>query len=699
MRNLLSKTFFRSQFYSMCCFTGALMASQYLYSQETIVLSTVEKPPYVGEHLANKGFAIQVISEAFAEVNYDVKFEFMPYQRAMIAAKKGSVDGLAPTFVDPANTSFAYSNEFPGNIVGFLKKKTTDLTGYSDENLTEKERLDQLKSYHIGLVKGAGIHPALETDEYKTFYVKHDLQNIDKLAMDRLHLVAIDKYSAADALVNFRPHLIGDLTFMRPALAFHDFSIGFSKNKSDYEKHLKAFNKGLKLLEESGRLEAIQLAHGLYDVRHDQHLNTKKIVIATVDNYEMSVMQKLSKNFLEKNPGIEIEWRVLDENTLRQRLLSDIAITDGQFDIMTIGAYEAQIWARSGWIKPLENLPESYNVADVIPNVMQALSFEEKPYALPFYAESSMTYYRKDLFAANNLKMPAAPTYDQIASFAKKVHDPKNDVYGICLRAEPNWGGNIALLTTMANSYGGRWFDEAWQPTLDTSAWKMALKKYKDLLTQYGPPQFETNGFNENLKLFADGHCGMWIDATVAAGFLFNKDLSTVSDKVAVTAAPIGTTAKGSHWLWTWALAIPSSSQKSELAQKFITWATSEEYINLVAESEGWVSVPPGTRRSTYAQAEYVKAAPFSPLVLQSIEAADPIDSTELPKPYTGIQLVDIPEFAAIGYQAGIYMLEAVKGTISVDEALEKSQRFASQQMLKSGFYKKKMYMKRGIVR
>ncbi len=240
------------------------------------------------------------------------------------------------------------------------------------------------------------------------------------------------------------------------------------------------------------------------------------ITIATVNNGDMVVMQKLSSTFEKQHPDIHLRWVVLEENVLRQRVTTDIATKAGQFDIVTVGNYEVPIWAKQGWLAPMDNLPASYDVDDLLKPVRAGLTYEGKLYGLPFYAESAMTYYRTDLFNKAGLKMPEAPTYEQIRGFADKITDKPNQVYGMCLRGKPGWGENMAYVTTLVDTYGGQWFDMKWNPTINTPEWKKAVTFYDDILKADGPPGATSNGFNENLALFASGHCGMWIDATVA---------------------------------------------------------------------------------------------------------------------------------------------------------------------------------------
>lgn len=417
-----------------------------------------------------------------------------------------------------------------------------------------------------------------------------------------------------------------------------------------------------------------------------QSADRTTLTIATVNNSDMVIMQDLSDQFEEANPDIDLEWVVLEENVLRQRVTNDIANQGGQFDVLTIGTYETPIWAKQGWLLPFENLPAEYDVEDILAPVRDALSYEGKLYALPFYAESSMLYYRRDLFEQAGITVPDQPTYEQVREWAEQVHDPDNGVYGICLRGKPGWGENMAFFTTMVNTFGGKWFDTNWQPDLNSPEWKEALTYYVDILSQYGPPGASSNGFNENLALFSTGNCGMWIDATVAAGKLADPQESQVADTVGFARAPVASYPNGSNWLWAWSLAVPSSTRSPEAAQRFITWATSKPYVQLVAEERGWVAAPPGTRQSTYESAEYREAAPFAEIVLESIQSADPTKPTADPVPYQGVQFVAIPEFQALGTQVGQTIAAALTKQVSVDQALQQAQTNAVDTMKRAGY-------------
>ena len=411
------------------------------------------------------------------------------------------------------------------------------------------------------------------------------------------------------------------------------------------------------------------------------------LTIATVNNSDMIRMQKLAKTFESEHPEIKLNWVVLEENVLRQRLTTDIATQGGQFDVLTIGMYEAALWGAKGWLEPMTDLPATYAIDDVFPAVRDGLSVKGTLYALPFYAESSMTYYRTDLFKDAGLSMPEHPTWEQIAGFARTLNKPDQEQYGICLRGKAGWGENMALISTIANAYGARWFNEQWQPEFNGAEWQNALNFYVGTLKASGPPGATSNGFNENLALFNSGKCAIWVDASVAGSFVTDSSQSKVAEHVGFTFAPHAVTDKGSAWLYSWALAIPTSSKAKDAARTFSTWTTSKEYGALVAEKDGIANVPPGTRASTYTEA-YLKAAPFARVTLESLKVANPQDPTLKPVPYVGIQLVTIPEFQAVGTQVGKLFSAALIGQTTVDQALAAAQQSTEREMKRAGYPK-----------
>ena len=404
-----------------------------------------------------------------------------------------------------------------------------------------------------------------------------------------------------------------------------------------------------------------------------------ELTVATVNNADMILMQQLSSEF-EKQSGVKLNWVVLGENILRQRLTIDISTGSNTFDVITIGSYEAPLWGERGWLVPLDDLGADYGYDDIFDVVRQGLSYRGRMYAAPFYGESAFTYYRKDLFRKAGLEMPVQPSYEQIRQFAQKLHDPEHNVYGICLRGEPGWGQNIAYISTLVHAFGGRWMDSDLKPQLNSRAWAEAVGFYVDLLSKYGPPGAITDGYNENRALFANGNCAMWVDATSAAGYLLDPSQSRVATTTDFAKAPIANVSNGPGWVWSWGLAIPASSKRADIAKQFIKWATSRQYIATVGERFGWLRIPPGSRKSTYEIPAYLQAAPFAPLVREAILNAGYTKSGES-VPFVEVQYVGIPEFQAIGAEVGQEISAALAGHATVQQALALGQAEAEHSL------------------
>ncbi|WP_026782197.1 ABC transporter substrate-binding protein [Pleomorphomonas koreensis] len=435
------------------------------------------------------------------------------------------------------------------------------------------------------------------------------------------------------------------------------------------------------------RLSGVLVAIGLWIGGAGAATAGEMLTIAAVDNADMIRMRELTDDFMAVNPGIHINWVMLEESVLRQKVATDIETRGGQFDIMTIGNYEVPIWARQGWLTPLTALGAKYDVDDLLPAIRKAVSYDGKLYASPFYGESAMLMYRTDLFRAAGLEMPPSPTWSFVREAALKLTDKAAGRYGICLRGKAGWGENMAFLTAAGNSFGARWFDPDWRPEFRSPEWRQTLDFYVELMQEASPPGAAFRGYADNLDLFRTGGCAIWIDSTVAASTLNDPKTSSVVGRVGYAPFPThGGLGNHGNWLWTWNLAIPAGTTKADAAQRFIAWATDRDYAELVAAHEGWAYAPPGTRTSLYNNPSYRSAAPFSGYTLNAINTANPDQPTVKPVPYTGSQFVAIPEFQRIGNAVGQIFAAAVVGQMGTTEALSAANDLTLREMKRAGY-------------
>ncbi|HEY3410752.1 MAG TPA: sugar ABC transporter substrate-binding protein [Propionicimonas sp.] len=401
------------------------------------------------------------------------------------------------------------------------------------------------------------------------------------------------------------------------------------------------------------------------------------LTLATVNNGQMKDMESLKGEYESSHPGVTVNFQVMEESDLRSAVTADVASGAGQYDIITIGAYETPQWGALGWLvdltAPLAS-DASYDVGDILPPVRDALSSDGKQYAVPFYGESSILMYNKEVTDAAGITVPSHPTWQQVADIAAQVNTA--DRSGICMRGKPGWGDLFAPLTTVVETFGGSWYDMNWNATVNTPEWKDAVTFYKNMLDTSGEADPVSYSFNECLTALKEGKTAMWADASVAASLL-EADDSPVKGKMGYAHMPVVKTDE-SGWLWSWNLAIPSSTKHQAAAIDFVKWATSKDYIKLVGNKIGWSNVPPGSRTSTYSIPEYKSAASaYAPITLEVMSAANPTQPGVNPQPWVGIQYVAIPEFQDVGNQCAQLVADYLANRSTVDDALTKCQAIA----------------------
>jgi sorbitol/mannitol transport system substrate-binding protein len=404
------------------------------------------------------------------------------------------------------------------------------------------------------------------------------------------------------------------------------------------------------------------------------------IDVLMVNNPQMIDLQQLTAQHFTAKTGIGVNFTVLPENDVRDKISQEFSSQAGQYDVASLSNFEIPIYAKSEWIAPLDAYiaaDPTFNQADVLAPMTKSLTADDgKIYGEPFYGESSFLMYRKDVMDAQGITMPAKPTWQEVADIAAKVDGKVPGMAGICLRGQPGWGQVFAPLTTVVNTFGGTWFDKDWNARVDAPEFKAATQFYVDLVRAHGEIGAPQAGFTECLNNMVQGNAAMWYDATSAAGSLEAAD-SPVKGKMGYVAAPVVKT-ESSGWLYAWSWSIQQASDKKDNAWKFISWASSKQYEELVGKEFGWSEVPAGKRTSTYENPDYLKeAGAFAEPQRDAIAAADPRNPGVQERPAIGIQFIDIPEFTDLGTQVSQYVSSAIAGQMSVDEALDRGQDLA----------------------
>jgi len=404
------------------------------------------------------------------------------------------------------------------------------------------------------------------------------------------------------------------------------------------------------------------------------------INVLMVNNPQQLDLQKLTADHFTKQTGIKVNYTVLPENDVRDKISQEFSSQAGQYDVASVSNYEVPFYAKNGWLSSLDDTvakDPAFEQADILKPMAESLSGDDgKLYGEPFYGESSFLMYRKDVFKAKGLTMPAKPTWQQVADLAAKADGAQPGMKGICLRGQPGWGEVMAPLTTVVNTFGGAWFSKDWKAQVNGQGFKDATTFYTGLVRAHGEAGAPQAGFSECLNNLEQGKVAMWYDATSAAGSLESAS-SPVKGKIGYAMAPVVKT-RTSGWLYTWAWGIEKASKNQADAAKFIEFASSKDYENTVGTTLGWAKVPAGKRTSTYANPAYLKdASAFAKATEDSITTADPRNPGVEARPTIGIQFVDIPEFSSLGTQVSQGISTAIAGSTSVTSALDSGQKLA----------------------
>jgi sorbitol/mannitol transport system substrate-binding protein len=417
-----------------------------------------------------------------------------------------------------------------------------------------------------------------------------------------------------------------------------------------------------------------------------------RIVVASVNNLEFVTVKELLPEFNKLYPNIQVDFQVIPENEVRAKITQDVTTQSGINDVVTIGPFEVPMWAKQGWLAPLDALKDdpAYKFEEIFPAYIDALSADGHLYAAPNSAQASMLYYRKDILDAAGLTMPEAPTWDQVVEIARKVHNPSQGVYGLCLRGLPGWGQMGAPLGTVINTFGGRWYDKDWNAQVTESHFAAAVDFYVKTLQELTPPGVTQFGNLEVGQCITTGQGAIAYDDSSWTQVFFDPNTNPYADKMAVAMAPVKEAgSKPSQWFWTWTWAIPNSAKNKEAALAFIKWVTGPDYLPFAVPLKGWGKMPGPARQPMYEPGSLYEqfAKPFMSVLQKTLATVDGVNGTHYADtPYRGNQYVQIPEFQDLGNKCTQEFAGAVVNQQSVSDALAKCQQYAEDVAVTGGY-------------
>lgn len=329
----------------------------------------------------------------------------------------------------------------------------------------------------------------------------------------------------------------------------------------------------------------------------------KKITVVTANHPWGETIKKLIPQFEEKT-GMKVEVQSFFEDQLTQKLTVQFTAGSATPDVfMYRPLQEAKLFFKNGWIAPLDEYAKkdaAYDLNDYSKASISTVTVDGKMSGIPIITEQHILYYRKDLLEKAGIAVPK--TMEELEAAAKKLHDPKNEMYGFVAR------GQRAALVTQVGSFmysEGADFMKDGKATLNTPEAIKGMTIYSNLIKNYGPPGVLNMSWPQAIGVFAQGKVAFYADANSIYQNAIDPEKSKIADKVGYAVFPAGSKGSQPYNVTSWGVAMNSKAANKDAAWEFIKWATSKE-ITLETQNKG----NPGARLSVWDKPEGIAAFP-----------------------------------------------------------------------------------------
>ncbi|PZX11258.1 multiple sugar transport system substrate-binding protein/sorbitol/mannitol transport system substrate-binding protein [Palleronia aestuarii] len=365
----------------------------------------------------------------------------------------------------------------------------------------------------------------------------------------------------------------------------------------------------------------------------------------------------------EAETGITANIDVVGQDVFESRITLSFTGGARDIDVVHTPVIQVQRWVEAGWLEPVTDTVEGLeDKDDILSGPLEAYQVNGDYYGLPFFAETGLMAYRKDLLDAAGVEAPE--TWDEMLEVAKAVDS--DETAAIAMRVAPGQGFNMFVFPMLMRAYGGKFFadyPDDMTPALDSPENLEALNTYITLMNDYGPQGIGNFNFPEVVAALQNGQAAMTVDGTSIVSQAVDPAASQFADEF-VLALPPGGPAGRSPAIAVHGLGIPAGSENAETAAEFIKWATSTETLTKLAINEAF---PDFTRASVAenaeVQAKYAEVQEdFLDLRIEALNLA------------IGHYRPLIPTWPEIGAAIGENVNAAVNGQMSPEEALEAAQ-------------------------
>ncbi len=288
------------------------------------------------------------------------------------------------------------------------------------------------------------------------------------------------------------------------------------------------------------------------------------------------------KNEFEEATGATVNIETLPQTEVISKTQLTLSSESSDYDVVMFDHKYTTQFAEAGWIVPLSDFieKEGYDTSDYMQGFVNALSYNDKIYGLPFYGESTMLMYNKEMFEEAGID-GAPATAEEFWDACEKLKEAGYSAFAC--RANRDEGQNVYIWTGFFLGAGADWFDADGKLSINTDEAVAGTEAFIKALQDYSIDGVESYNWDNVQLAFQQGSIAMAIDATNFAARLEDESQSTVVGKVGYSVVPEGLSVPSTS---TWGLGINNASENQELAWEFIKWCLSSE-VQLQTATDG----------------------------------------------------------------------------------------------------------------
>lgn len=373
---------------------------------------------------------------------------------------------------------------------------------------------------------------------------------------------------------------------------------------------------------------------------------------------EGQVLTRQIDRFMAANPGVRVEiQRTPDDATQRHQLYVQwLNAHVGRPDILQLDVVWTAELAAAGWILPLDRFRPA--TGDFFPATLEANRWQGRLFAIPWFADIGMLYWRTDL-------MPRAPaTLEELARFARsgKVR------HGIVWQGA-RYEGLVTVFLEILGAFGGEILTADGRVAVASPAGVRALELLRGQIADGIAPQEVLTWHEEETRFaFQNGQAAFLRNWPYAWPLLNDRKESAVAGRFAVAPMPAAEGGRPTAALGGAQLAINAHSRQPDLAWKLIAFLTAPEQMLERAAIAG--QYPP--RRSLWSDPRLAEALgrPTGPL-REILEAAKPRPAT--------------PVYSELSEVLQIHLHRALAGQAAPEEALRQAAEEMEEILAESG--------------